>query len=113
MNKHLPCAAIAALFVAGNAHAQSSVTLYGVIDDGLNYTSNARGHSAFAMVSGDANASNFGLKGAEDLGGGLSAIFTLESGFNASNGALSMNGTLFSRQAFVGLSSANYGTFTF
>ncbi|NLP62724.1 porin [Paraburkholderia sacchari] len=113
MNKHLPCAAIAALFVAGHAHAQSSVTLYGVIDDGLNYTSNARGHSAFAMVSGDANASNFGLKGAEDLGGGLSAIFTLESGFNASNGALSMNGTLFSRQAFVGLSSANYGALTF
>lgn len=113
MNKHLPCAALAALFAAGHAHAQSSVTLYGVIDDGLNYTSNARGHSAYAMVSGDANASNFGLKGAEDLGGGLSAIFTLESGFNVNNGALSLDGSLFSRQAFVGLSSAAYGTFTF
>lgn len=111
--KHLPCAALAALFAAGHAHAQSSVTLYGVIDDGLNYTSNARGHSAYAMVSGDTNASNFGLKGAEDLGGGLSAIFTLENGFNVNNGALSMDGTLFSRQAFVGLSSTNYGTFTF
>ncbi|QBQ99579.1 porin [Paraburkholderia pallida] len=112
MNKHLPCAALAALFVAGQAHAQSSVTLYGVIDDGLNYTSNARGHSAYAMVSGDTNASNFGLKGTEDLGGGLSAIFTLESGFNVNNGALSMSGSIFSRQAFVGLSSAAYGTLT-
>lgn len=89
MNKHISCAALAALVAAGHAHAQSSVTLYGVIDDGLNYTSNARGHSAYAMVSGDSNASNFGLKGSEDLGGGLSAIFTLENGFNANNGALS------------------------
>ncbi|SIT41509.1 Porin Gram-negative type [Paraburkholderia ribeironis] len=113
MNKHLPCAALAALFATGHAHAQSSVTLYGVIDNGLNFTSNARGHSTYTMVSGDASASNFGLKGAEDLGGGLSAIFTLENGFNVNNGALSMDGKIFSRQAFVGLSSATYGTLTF
>ncbi|MCG5073348.1 porin [Paraburkholderia tagetis] len=113
MRTPLLFAAFSAALCAGYAHAQSSVTLYGVIDNGLNFTSNARGNNAFAMVSGDTIGSNFGVKGAEDLGGGLSAIFTLENGFNANTGASSGRNTLFGRQAFVGLSSTATGTLTF
>jgi len=94
------------------AHAQNSVTLYGVIDSGLNYTTNAGGHSGFQMVSGDANASRWGLRGTEDLGGGLKAIFKLENGFNAFTGTLGQGGREFGRQAYVGLTSDRFGTLT-
>ncbi|WP_322093890.1 porin [Paraburkholderia bannensis] len=112
MKKVVIPTAIAAIFASGAAHAQSSVTLYGTLDDGLNFTSNARGHHAFAMVSGDTAETSFGLKGTEDLGGGLSAIFTLENGTNLNSGALNEGGRLYGRQAFVGLSSAEFGTFS-
>jgi GBP family porin len=101
------------------AHAQSSVTLYGLIDTGLTYVSNQRvgstgstGHSNFQMTNGSVVPDRFGLRGIEDLGGGLKAIFTLENGFTLTNGALGQHGTLFGRQAFVGLSSDQYGTVT-
>lgn len=112
MKKLLLPAAFVAFFAGSAAHAQSSVTLYGVLDTGINFTSNAGGHHAWAMVSGDVSETRFGLKGTEDLGGGLSAIFTLENGTNLNNGQLNEGGRLFGRQAFVGLNSANYGTFT-
>jgi predicted porin len=112
MKKLLLPAAIATFFAGSAAHAQSSVTLYGVLDTGLNFTSNAGGHHAWAMVSGDTSETRFGLKGTEDLGGGLSAIFTLENGTNLNNGQLNEGGRIFGRQAFVGLNSTNYGTFT-
>jgi predicted porin len=103
---------IPALFVCGVAHAQSSVTLYGIIDEGLSYTNNAGHGAALKMSSGDVLGSRFGLKGSEDLGGGLSAVFRLENGFNAANGSLGQGGRLFGRQAYVGLSSTRYGTLT-
>ncbi|WP_431207811.1 porin [Burkholderia cepacia] len=116
MNKTLIVAAAAASF-ATVAHAQSSVTLYGVLDAGITYTSNVQpalgqaGKSRWAMGSG-IDQSRFGLRGSEDLGGGLKAIFTLESGFNIGNGKFANgNGGMFNRQAFVGLSS-QYGTVT-
>jgi len=119
MNKTLIVAAAAASF-ATVAHAQSSVTLYGVLDAGITYQSNvatgaANGHltngkDLWAMGSG-IDQSRFGLRGSEDLGGGLKAIFTLESGFNLGNGKFANNNGMFNRQAFVGLSS-NYGTVT-
>ncbi|WP_321855134.1 porin [Paraburkholderia tropica] len=116
MKKHTIARASAILATvllgATAAHAQSSVTLYGAIDEGVNFTSNAAGHHAFAMVSGDSQESMWGLKGVEDLGGGLSAIFTLENGFNASTGAANQGGRLFGRQAFVGLASQQAGTLT-
>ncbi|MFM0741774.1 porin [Paraburkholderia xenovorans] len=99
--------------VASAAHAQSSVTLYGVIDEGLNYTSNAGGGKLYSLSSGDVEGSRWGLKGTEDLGGGLSAIFQLENGFNVNNGRLGPENQIFGRQAYVGLSSATYGTLTF
>ncbi|WP_175918204.1 porin [Burkholderia pyrrocinia] len=109
MNKTLIVAAAAASF-ATVAHAQSSVTLYGVLDAGITYQSNVASKSLWSMGSG-IDQSRFGLRGSEDLGGGLKAIFTLESGFGIGNGKLGNNGGMFNRQAFVGLSS-QYGTVT-
>ncbi|QCP53426.1 porin [Trinickia violacea] len=116
MKKNLIVAAVSASFAVA-AHAQSSVTLYGVLDTGITYQSNVApalgatdGKSLWRMGSG-IDQSRWGLRGSEDLGGGLKAIFTLESGFNIGNGALANNGGMFNRQAFVGLSSG-YGTVT-
>ncbi|MBB2929222.1 porin [Paraburkholderia silvatlantica] len=98
---------------AATAHAQSSVTLYGIIDEGINYTSNAHGHGTFQMKSGDTLGSRWGLQGTEDLGGGYHAIFRLESGFDVNSGALKQGGRLFGRQSYVGLQSDRAGTLTF
>ncbi|RZF25319.1 porin [Paraburkholderia sp. UYCP14C] len=111
MKKSLIVVAAAASF-ASVAHAQSSVTLYGLLDAGLTYTSNVAGSSKWAAGSGGINQSMFGLRGSEDLGGGLKAIFTLESGFNINNGKFANNNGMFNRQAYVGLSSAQFGTVT-
>lgn len=104
---------------AGASHAQSSVTLYGLIDMSIAYANNqtstgkAPGHAGWAMNSGNLSSSRWGIRGNEDLGGGTSAVFTLENGFSANNGTFSNGGDLFGRQAFVGLSSNTYGTVTF
>lgn len=110
MKKTLVVAAVSASFAVA-AHAQSSVTLYGLIDAGLSYTSNVGGKSNWQQTSGGINQSRFGLKGSEDLGNGLKAIFTLESGLNLNSGRFANSGSEFNRQSFVGLSS-NYGTVT-
>ncbi|MFM0089293.1 porin [Paraburkholderia sediminicola] len=97
------------------AHAQSSVTLYGIIDAGVNYVSNLKsgnGGHAFSLVDGPPQASRWGIKGAEDLGGGMKAIFTLENGFSIANGTLSQGGRMFGRQAYVGVTGDNWGTLT-
>jgi predicted porin len=98
--------------VALPVQAQSSITLYGVLDEGINYTSNAGDKSAYQLESGYAQGSRWGLKGSEDLGSGLKAIFDLENGFDVNSGALGQGGRMFGRQAFVGLTAANYGTVT-
>jgi predicted porin len=104
--------AMSAAFAAP-ALAQTSVTLYGVLDEGINYTNNVgRGH-VYELASGYAQGSRWGLKGAEELGGGLKAIFQLENGFDVSSGRLNQGGRMFGRQAFVGLSAERYGTLTF
>lgn len=105
---------------AGAAHAQSSVTLYGIIDAGVQYVSKTGGNLSstattaknFQFANGNLQGSRWGLKGAEDLGGGLKAIFVLENGFSLGNGTLGQNGRMFGRQAYVGLSSATAGTLT-
>ncbi|ASW04140.1 porin [Paraburkholderia aromaticivorans] len=111
MKKTLMVAALSGVFATA-AHAQSSVTLYGLIDAGLTYTNNQGGQHNFKMTSGAVNGSRWGLRGAEDLGGGLKAIFTLENGFSIANGTLGQGGRQFGRQAFVGLSSIQYGAVT-
>jgi predicted porin len=109
-NKLIGMAALAV--VSGAAHAQSSVTLYGIIDVGINYNSNAGGHSDYFMSSGVNNGSRWGLRGAEDLGGGLKAIFDVENGFDVTSGKAVQGGLEFGRQAWVGLSSSRWGALT-
>ncbi|CAN7736168.1 porin [Caballeronia sp. 15715] len=111
MKKTLIAASLMSVF-AITAHAQSSVTLYGTLDAGLVFANNEGGHSNWQQGSGSVSNTYFGLRGSEDLGSGLHAIFTLESGFNLNNGNFSENSTMFNRQAFVGLQSNQYGTVT-
>lgn len=94
------------------AHAQSSVTLYGVIDEGVSYTSNVGGKSQWNMASGVLQASRWGFKGSEDLGGGLKAVFLLENGFDAGSGNFTQGGLEFGRRAYVGFDDDRLGTLT-
>jgi predicted porin len=109
-------AIVVGVVFAASAHAQSTVTLYGIVDSGLLYTSKSLGQGGvnaghtFALVDGGNAGSRFGMKGAEDLGGGLKAIFDLESGISVANGGLAnSNGNFFGRQAWVGL-QGSFGT---
>ena len=95
---------------AGAAQAQSSVTLYGIVDAGILINNNVKGLHEYAMSQ--ATSSRWGLKGTEDLGGGLSAVFDLENGFTTATGALGQGGLEFGRKAFVGVSSKQFGTVT-
>jgi predicted porin len=101
-----------ALAMAGPAcWAQSSVTLYGIVDAGLLYTSKtlspANGGNAgsqWALTDAGLAPSSFGITGREDLGGGLNASFDLESGYSTVTGGFNnSNGNLFGRQAWVAL----------
>ncbi|KFX30622.1 porin [Ralstonia solanacearum] len=113
MKKSAILVAVGALF-AGSAYAQSSVTLYGIVDTSIHYITNANsaGNSLTQMESGAVSNSRWGLKGSEDLGGGNKALFVLESGFNSATGRMSSSGTLFNRQSYVGLSNKDLGTLT-
>ncbi|GAB3626838.1 Outer membrane porin protein [Pandoraea terrae] len=92
--------------------AQSSVTLYGAVDNALAYTNNQKGSSNVYLKSGSLESAKFGFKGQEDLGGGSRALFRLESGFNLNNGMMSDQGAIFSRLAWVALANDRYGTLT-
>ena len=152
--------AIAAMTAfAGAAQAQSSVTIYGVMDVDTGYVQRSNGgdssfgttiavpvgavsttnagagtagqpgnnvHGAGFIGTGGESATQIGFKGTEDMGGGLKTNFQLETGFNATSGSISngmgaqfnkdggsgatsLNGQLFNRQAWVGLSDAKVG----
>lgn len=132
MNRKLPLAvsrprdlrkalvAVLPLVFAPAAHAQSAVTLYGVIDSGLLYQSanggpGGGGKTRNSIVifngSGNESANYFGLLGMEDLGGGLHAGFNLQGQFDVGSGALQSSGSLFSQKANVFLEN-NYGRLT-
>ncbi len=98
--------------VAGGAQAQSSVTIYGVIDMALQHQNTGEpAGSTLALDSGIQSGSRLGFKGTEDLGGGLKANFQLEMGINADNGRSAQGGVTFGRQAWVGL-SGDFGAVT-
>jgi predicted porin len=107
--------------IVGAAQAQSSVTLYGIIDMGLQW--NERGvntgttaapnwnqEAVWSIDSGYQSGSRFGLRGSEALGMEWRAVFTLEGGYDASTGQSSQGGRLFGRQAWVGLAHPKFGT---
>jgi predicted porin len=99
--------ALAALAtVATAAQAQSSVTVYGIVDSGfLRSDGGAAANEKSSITGGGLSSSRWGLRGSEDLGGGLSANFTLESAITVDDGT----STGFTRTATVGLKNATYG----
>jgi predicted porin len=116
MKKALLAAATLLAFSA-TAQAQSSVTLYGRLDAGLEFTHNApvgegngvatQERNRLRAESGDWGTSLWGMKGVEDLGGGTRAVFQLEGSFNTMTGQA---GSLFNRWATVGFANNAYGT---
>lgn len=97
---------------AGLAAAQSSsVTMYGLVDVGLEVSRSGTG-TQNRMISGGSAGSRLGFRGSEDLGGGLAANFKLEQGFTPTDGNLSQGGRGFGREASVGLSSKTFGNFS-
>lgn len=95
--------------MAGAASAQTSATIYGIVDAGFVAESGGAAGNLRKLTSGVASGSRLGFKGTEDLGGGMKALFLLENGFNADTGTLGQGGALFGRQAYVGLGSG-FGT---
>lgn len=120
MKKSILALAVLGIF-AGAASAQTNVTIYGIVDAGVfgaDNGSSGDNDKTWGVGSGMQSGSRLGFKGTEDLGGGLSAIFTLEAGFNVDNGThaqgipatvgppvTAATDRLFGRQAFVGLNS--------
>src|SRR5215813_10577971 len=104
----IAAAALGGLGAAPVAHAQGSVTLYGIIDAGISYVSSSAtptGHaSLIKYADGVASGSRWGVRGTEDLGGGLKTVFVLENGFSSADGTIGQGGALFGRQAYVGVS---------
>jgi predicted porin len=103
MKKIALTAAVLAVF-SGAAFAQSNVTIYGIVDANITYDDNGGpAGSAVRLDSGGQSGSRIGFRGTEDLGGGLSASFVLENGFNVDSGTLAQGGLFLGRQAWVGL----------
>ena len=111
-NKMLAAALLALGLSSAANSADSSVTLYGILDAGMQVsTQSLRDYSSsnVGLVNGVQSGNRFGIKGSEDLGSGLRATFALEAGFNLGSGASQQNGTLFGRQSWVGVESSSLG----
>ncbi|MGB6098228.1 MAG: porin [Comamonas thiooxydans] len=110
MDRHFSPVLLASLSLAAAMGAQaqtgSSVTLYGHLDTGIEHLSNVQGGGSLTRMPGLTGTapSRWGVRGKEDLGGGLNAEFALESGFGVDSGTLNQGGRGFGRQAWVGLS---------
>ena len=89
MNKLTLTAAAALSLVSASVMAQSTVTLYGVVDAGYNRVSGLKNGTANTIASGIMEGSRFGLRGTEDIGGGFKAIFTLENRLELDTGSVS------------------------
>ncbi|QJD91502.1 porin [Duganella dendranthematis] len=112
MKKSLIAIAVLAA-TSSAAFAQSNVTIYGILDAGITAERGGAQGNVTKVTSGAASASRIGFKGTEDLGGGLSAIFKLETGVKVDDGTLdNTTSTLFNREAYVGLSSKTAGSLT-
>jgi general bacterial porin, GBP family len=108
MKKTLACIAVLGA-LSPLAQAQSSVTIYGIVDAGLSKESGGAVSQPVKVSSGIGSASRIGFRGTEDLGGGLSALFLLETGVRIDTGEIDAAGTIFNRQAYVGIKSATAG----
>lgn len=115
MNKSLVALAVLGA-MSSTVNAQTNVALYGILDAGVAYVSKAApsgstgATGSYAGVdSGLLQASRFGMRGTEDLGNGLNAIFALEGGIALDTGVSTQGGALFGRRAVVGLTGKNFG----
>jgi general bacterial porin, GBP family len=109
------------LFGAGAAAQQNGVTLYGIIDLGIEYDrvrqeafsgglpQGPLNQSFLGIANGVQSGSRFGLRGNEDLGGGLGVNFVLEGGFNPGQGTSGQGGRLFGRQSTLGMTLRDVG----
>jgi len=116
LTKTLAVLAVTLIFGVA-AQAESSVTLFGNIDAGLQYNSisapNQDSASHLGMASGQSRTSMFGLRGVEDIGSGNSIVWNLTSLFDVSNGSSTDKNTLFNQQATLGIRNAAYGQLDF
>ena len=117
MKKSLLALAVLGAF-AGAASAQSSITIYGIADAGIVAESGNPAGSVTKLTSGVSAGSRLGFRGTEDLGGGLAAIFALETGILLDTGGnaqgqvfANQNGLVFGRQDYVGL-TGGFGAVT-
>ncbi|HEY4071783.1 MAG TPA: porin [Herbaspirillum sp.] len=100
---------VLSILAAGNAAAQTTnVTVYGIVDAGLEVINNAgttadHANTLERVSSGNLSGSRIGFRGTEDLGGGLSAVFELEGGIGVDTGTSLQSNRIFGRHAFVGL----------
>lgn len=115
MKKLLVTSAVLAAFASGVAHADSSVTLYGVLDAGVKVSKekakDGTKKGTFGFTEANIAGNRFGLKGSEKLFAGTSLIFNLEGGFSITNGASKQTG-LFGRRAIVGFEGEDFGRLT-
>lgn len=106
--------ALAMLGVAGAARAQGSVTLYGMIDESVQYVHNTiSGTNSLGLASSNISGTRWGLRGTEALNDDLSVVFRIENGFDPNTGHFNQKGRLFGRQSRIGLQSNRYGALTF
>lgn len=109
------CLSLPSSGYAEDAISPSSVKLYGIVDTGIEYLSNAASvggspKNLTRVTSGNMSGSRWGITGNEDLGGGTSTFFLLESGFSADTGGMLQGNRLFGRLSYVGLSDTDYGS---
>ena len=115
MNRKTTAVAVLAALgamAAGAAQATTSVTLYGIVDVGVGYQKidvDGFDESRTGLIDGAQSGSRWGLRGSEDLGNGLRAVFVLESGFNPRTGRSGQGDRMFGRQATLGLASDGWG----
>jgi len=99
MKKSIALAILASF--AGAASAQSSVTVYGLLDAGITSEIGGAAGSIVKLATGVQSGNRLGFKGTEDLGNGLKANFQIENGFNADTGTARQGGALFGRHTGV------------
>ncbi|MEX3938561.1 porin [Paraburkholderia sp. BR10937] len=110
------CTAVSVMACA-QAHAEGgpagdSVLLYGMVDAGVSWVSNQGGHSVVKFDDGIFTPNLLGIRGREDLGGGLHAVFDLVDQFSMGTGSIISGQGIFGRNAYVGLDSDQYGRLT-
>ncbi|WP_158898690.1 porin [Burkholderia sp. L27(2015)] len=108
MREILFAGAIVALASTG-VQAQSSATIYGSLDTGIDYVTNSSGKHLVQESSGKRTPDRFGFRIVEDLGDGDSVFVRLENGFVTNTGAQINPTAFFNRYALVGISDTSYG----